>query len=169
MQLKDFRIDILTRELELCLSKVNHFDNLRLRMRQTGIALWIAVLGFGLKEAADDLLILAILLPVPFWVIDASYRRYQRGWNLRLRAVRDFIRDGEFVLPGNRKATLNEFLQSDEAAAFPTIDFWARRTVPEKEHRRETSFLRNFFNRNHLMIYGGMSLISTLLAFWIRQ
>ena len=65
MEHSDFRIEILKKEIDLTGTKVNHFDTLRLRTRQTAIALWTAVLGFGLKERIPELFALAILMPLP--------------------------------------------------------------------------------------------------------
>ena len=97
-----FRIEILKKDMDICSTKVNHFDNLRLRTRQTGIALWTAVLGFGLKEDVSGLFALAVMLPISFWILDGRYRRYQRGWSLRLRAIRVFIRDGQYNVRGQK-------------------------------------------------------------------
>ena len=161
----EFRVEILKKEMDICATKVNHFDHLRLRTRQTGIALWTAVLGFGLKEDVSGLFALAVILPLPFWILDGRYRRYQRGWGLRLRSVQDFVRDGQYKVRGDVVATLASFLDGKDTS-FPAIDFWARRTVSEDEHRKETSLTLNFLNPNHLMIYVPMCLIAMVLTIW---
>ena len=166
MEYKEFRVKILMKEMDICSTKVNHFDLLRLRTRQVGIALWIAAVGFGLKENIQSLFLLAVFLPFPFWFYEASCRRYQRGWNLRLRAVRDFIRDGKYLVIGKHEATLQDFLSNDNMPVFPTIDFWARRTVSEEKHRKETSLRNSFLYLYVVIIYAPMVMIALALAKW---
>ena len=168
MDAMEFKVEILKKEMDITGTKVNHFDNSRLRTRQIAIAIWTAVIGFGLKEGSPTLFLLAALLPIPFWIIEARYRRYQRGWNLRLRAVRDFIRDGKYTVLGENEVTLSDFLGNNSVDGFPMIDFWARRTVPEEEHKKETGHARNFFNPTLLMLYPSMTSLG-ILAFLFRS
>lgn len=166
MDTKEFRITVLMKEIDLCSTKVNHFDTLRLTTRQTGLALWAAVIGYGLTEKFLGLFVFAALLPIPFWTLDARYRSYQRGWSLRLQAIRDFIRDGDYEVGGQQVATLADFLHGDQSPVFPVIDYWAERTVPPDKHRAQTDFWINFVDRTHLMLYSPMCVIAIILSFW---
>lgn len=168
MNLDVFRTDILKQEVDLISQKINHLDNLRLKTRQMAILLWVAVIGLGLKgEAPSDnnlLFVLASFIPFPFWHAEASFRRYYKEWSLRLKAIRKFIRDGEYELADGTKSTLNDFLDKTKESSFPLFDYWAHKTVEEVKRKKETSFFRSFFNRRILWIYYPMVLISGLLA-----
>ncbi len=70
------------------------------------ILLWTAGIGFGLKEKMWVLCALGVLAPIPFWVVDAFYRHRGRGFILRFWAIRDFIRDGRYLVKAETDASL---------------------------------------------------------------
>jgi len=116
------------------------------------------------------LLLLSVFLPLPFWVIESSYRKYHKGWQARLRAIRDFIRDGKYKVKGQEpQAILADFLtdvydtHDFGGKTFPVFDYWGTETLEPEKHKRETDFLRNFFARRNLLLYPlmmGFSLLS---------
>jgi hypothetical protein len=94
---REFRIDLLKKEIDMISQKINHFDNLRQKTKQMGIILWTATIGYGLKENIPFLFYISVLLPLPFWLMETSFRRFYKGHQIRLKAIRDFIRDGNTI------------------------------------------------------------------------
>ncbi len=159
---REFRIDLLKKEIDMINQKVNHFDNLRQKTKQMGILLWTATIGYGLKENIQVLFYISALLPLPFWLMETSFRRYYRGFYARFRAIAEFIRNGNYNLKGT-EVTLAQFLSEDENSDFPIFDYWGIETIPSEKHRKETGFLNSFIDRNLLLVYGPMMLISIVL------
>jgi hypothetical protein len=58
---------------------------------------------------------------------------------------------------------LAQFLSEDENSDFPVFDYWGIETIPSEKHKKETRFLSSFLNRNLLLIYGPMMIISIAL------
>jgi len=158
----EFRIDITKKEIDILNSKINHFDNLRLKTKQMAIILWTASVGYGLKENLHILFFISTLLPIPFWLMETSYRRYYKGFHLRLWAIRNFFRNGKFKVREEVEVTLEQFLK-DKDCNFPLFDFWANDTIDSWWFNKETSFYKNFFNRNLILVYGPMVIISIIL------
>ncbi|MCK4760610.1 MAG: hypothetical protein KAW12_00325 [Candidatus Aminicenantes bacterium] len=123
MELNEFRIEILKQEIEVINQKINHYDNLRLKTKQMAIFLWVAVIGFGFKNGSPSdnwlLFLLAAIIPLPFWYIEASFRRYYKGWSDRFKAIRLFLVTGEYEIADGTKATLKEFLDAAKDSNFP--------------------------------------------------
>ena len=164
-----FRFEMLKAEIDLVNGKIKHFDNLRLRTRQMAIVLWTATLGFGVKEDLALLVGVAALVPLPFWSIETNYIRYYRGMYARLRAIRDFLRDGRYEVQGETVATLEQFLGPTERPVFPVFDYWAIETIAQEEHRRRTKFARVFLSRMNLLIYVPMSLSAIGLSLYLAS
>lgn len=156
--LEEFRMEFLLKEIEIANLKINHFDVLRLKTKQLAITLWIATLGFGLKDKIELLYFMAVFIPLPFWLIDTKYRQYASGWNKRFFAIGNFIRNGKFKVKGNKTVTLTDFITSKEKT-FPVPDFWAGSTISDKAHKESTGFIKNFSYRGNILIYLPMIII----------
>jgi hypothetical protein len=163
-KLSDFKIDMLKQEIDLINTKINHFDTIRLRLKQIAIVLWTATVGFALKDKVDLLFFISIFLPFPFWFIDTTYRKYYEGWHHRLLAIKEFLSKGKYLVQGEEEVSLEAFINGTEGGSFPLFDYWAQITIPEKEHVRITKFARNFFYRTSTLVYLPLVIISLFLG-----
>ncbi|MFW9929228.1 MAG: hypothetical protein ACFFD1_07545 [Candidatus Thorarchaeota archaeon] len=159
MEISELKVEILKQELENLDSKINHFDNLRWKSKQIALALWVATIGFGLKEHITYLCLIAMFLPLPFWIFDTFYRLYYRGFFLRFKAIRDFLREETFLVKGIKEAKLNDLLNGKDCD-FPIPDHWPSRTVSEETLKSETRFITNFINFKQLIFYLPLVLIA---------
>lgn len=169
MELNEFRIDILKQEIELINQKMNHFDNMRLKTKQMAIFLWVAVIGFGLKSDVSSgngslFFLFTAFIPVSFWYLEASFRRYYKGWSERFKAIKEFIRDGKYKIKGGTIVTLDDFLALGKDSIFPLSDYWAKETVEEKVYQNAKSLRRSLFNHKIIWVYFPMVLISCSYA-----
>ena len=160
----EFRIDITKKEIDLINTKINHFDNLRLRTKQMAIILWTATVGFGLKESIPILFLISVLLPIPFWLMEAKYRKYYKGFRLRLWAIWDLFRNGKYDVRGEIEVNIEQFL-NDKECEFPLFDLWGNDTINVGSFKKETNTFRNFMDRGLVLIYGSMALISLILLY----
>ncbi len=167
MSLMDFRLEILKQEIEIINEKVNHFDNLRHQTKQMAITLWLAALGVGITAKVPLVLILAALVPFPFWALESGYHAYQEGWYARLQSIRTFIRDGRFNVQGKDDVTLDDFLKGNDSGKFPVPDYYGNRTLPVDIHRQKTSVLRNFIKVKMVLFYLPLSVVSLVFVLFI--
>ena len=159
MKIGEFKIELIKQEMEILDSKINHFDNLRWKSRQIALALWVAAIGFGLKEDKQLLYLIAVFLPFPFWIFDSFYRLYYRGFFLRFKAIRDFLREGKYLVKGINEAKLEDLLNGKDSE-FPIPDHWPSRTVSKEILRDQTKFINNFLNYKQLIFYLPLILIA---------
>jgi hypothetical protein len=97
--------EVLEQEIELVFRKINHFDGLRHRTKQVAVVLTVATVAMCLTMAPGWVVVVAALVPVPFWCLDASYHSNQEGWNKRFWKIQAYLNgrwkgdDGEFPIP----------------------------------------------------------------------
>ena len=159
-----FKIDMLKQEIDFINSKIDHFDNLRLKIKQIAIVLWVATVGFGLKEQIKIMFFISAFLPLFFWLIDTIYRSYYEGYHHRLLAIKDFISTGKYTVKGKENVTLADFIKGVEEGNFPVFDYWAQLTISENKHKEITKFSTNFFYRTSMLVYIPMIGISLILC-----
>ena len=164
MKVIDLKIEILKQEIEIVIQRVNHFDDLRHRTQQMAVTLWLAAIGVAITSKSQALIWLASIVPLPFWYFDASYHRYQEGYISRWRAIKDFIQTGKYNVRGDKVALLEESQNGINFGEFPVPDYYGGKTLPSKQHQKETSLFRNLFKNKTWLFYGSLSLIAVLIA-----
>lgn len=165
MEMDTFRADILKQEIEYLNHRLDHFDDLRHRTKQLAATLCAAAIGAGLTIATARplLFLLAAAVPLSFWHRDAAYHAYQEGFHARLRAIRNFIRDGSYTSPAGQVATLKGTLDGSAAGIFPLPDYYGNKTLSEEEHKRITNRWRNATTWNMILFYAPLCLTPLLL------
>jgi len=163
----DFKVETLKQEIEILNQRVNHFDHLRYQTKQMAITLMVAALGLGVVAKSPPVLILAALVPFPFWFLESVYHAYQEGFHARLRAVRDFIRDDEYVVQyTNPKTTvkIKSCFIAGDFGAFPVPDFYGIKTFDPEERKKNTSVWQNFKKTRMVVFYLPLVATAFILA-----
>ena len=164
MTLGDFKKEILKQEIEILQQKINHFDVLRYRSRQMAIALWLATIGFGLSQYQNWIVILAILVPIPFWYIESIYHANQEGFIGRFWAIGIFIRDGKFDVQGKGDVELATCFSDQNFGGFPVADYYGNKTIEQENQKKRVSIRRNFFKLKMVIFYLPLSVIALITA-----
>lgn len=144
--------NLILKEMELVSQKINHFDTLRHNTKQLTITLWLATVGVGFSIISPHLIVLATLIPIPFWYFDATYHAYQEGFNARLRAIQNYLRGEPF----------------EHSQNFPIPDFYGIFTIEKSKHKAMTSVHKNFWKPKLLLFYGSL-IVFSLLAYLITN
>lgn len=169
MDADETRIVFLNKEIDIISQKINHFDNLRLKTRQITIALWVGVVGFGLNSSGNNysvfLFFLGSLIPLPFWYIESTYRRYYKGWSERFKAIRKFLRDGYYNLPDGKKVLYRDFVDEGLISSdFPLFDYWGHKTIDKNIRKEKVSLFGSIMNPNIFLIYFPMVIIAAIIG-----
>jgi hypothetical protein len=165
---KEFKVEILKQEIEIVADKVNHFDNLRHQTKQMAITLWLAAVGVGVTAKLPVILTLAAFIPFPFWVFDSIYHAYQEMFAARWVAIMTFIQTGQYRVRGKEEVHLEKCLKSNDFGAFPVPDYGGDNTLPEKEYKKATSIIRNFFKIKMFLFYLPLMITSAILALFFE-
>lgn len=168
MSLTSFKIEILKQEIEIVAKGITHFDNLRHKTKQLVITLWVASLGFGLSQEVKWIVVLSLLVPLPFWYLEAIYHANQEGWICRFWAIRTFLREGKYAVAGKNVVRLKSCITADNFGDFPIPDYGGDKTLEQAVFLKETSIIRNFFKPKMTIFYLPLSLISFLTALMLN-
>lgn len=166
MDSNNYKLESIWKEIEIINNKINHFDDLRLRTKQLAIVLWVAFMGFSLKNDTNLQILLSLswLLPIPFWYMDASYRKYYKGWEMRFQALRHFIRNGSYKLPNGNIEKLEDLVNSPGKSKFPIFDYWGHYTIDSKIRKKQLNIFKSIFNIKVFLLYYAMIYISFIIA-----
>jgi len=91
------RLELLREELKLIDAAIRQMDDITKNVKNWAIVTWTAALSASL--ASPELRPFAVgsaAVPFVFWFVDGSYRRVQRTFILRQRAIRDWVNGDDF-------------------------------------------------------------------------
>ena len=91
----EFRLKWLEKEVEILEDKIKFYDDLSFKIKGWAIALWSALITFSLTSYQWQIASVAVLVPVLFMLVDASYKRYQVCFVERTRTIMKFLNDPE--------------------------------------------------------------------------
>jgi hypothetical protein len=109
-------------------------------------------------------LFLAAFIPFPFWILESFYSAYQQGFDERLWAIREFIRNGKYNLQNKAIVNLKDCFKDDGFGEFPVPDYYGNKTIDEKTLKRVTSIPRNFIEWKLALFYLPLTAVALLAA-----
>lgn len=97
-QALDYQFDLLKKEIEHVDGAIRQHDEITKNVKNWAILTWTASIGFTLKDKhLLPFIWLTAVIPIVFWVVDASFRRIQRSFINRTQQIADFVNSDEFV------------------------------------------------------------------------
>ncbi len=151
-KLLDIQLALLKQEIEVINTAITQGDEITKNVKQWAITVWAAALGGALTTA--DLRPFAwatFVLPLVFWLVDASHRVDQRRFIWRNLKIMDFLNDG----------ALERSVVSGRLVDFTLLDITSRRDRSDGL-RTFISWRRVMLFRTLSVLYIGLALISWL-------
>ena len=94
----DYQLELLKAELTHINGAVRQHDEITKSVKNWAILTWTGSLGLALKEQnLHSFVWLTAVIPIVFWIVDASYRRIQRSFIRRIRDIADFVNKEKFL------------------------------------------------------------------------
>jgi hypothetical protein len=91
------QFELLTLELTLINNEIKSLDEITRNVKQWAIVAWTGSLGAALgNPALKPALWATAFLPLSFWLVDASFRRIQRTFIVRVEDIADYVNSPEF-------------------------------------------------------------------------
>ncbi len=130
-------------------------DQITQTTKNWAIVTWTASVGVILgKPELRPFVAATAILPLVFWVIDATWRRLQRRSVYRSRKISEFINDGRLLTA----------FEDGHFGDFSVLDPTGATHREEEEYRRHTSLRRTLFFREVWVIYWSLAFISLILG-----
>ena len=134
--LLEYQLELLSQEIEVIHSRIREYDEISFKVKGWSITLWIAIIGYSLREDGN---LYVILISIPalilFWMIDAMFKSYQLQVRNRLGRIEEFLNsEQDFTSCGLRQS-----FESEKIDDFPIHDPMGYKT--RKIYTTSSSFL----------------------------
>ena len=161
-ELFEFKLNLITQELDTINQIVDRHDHFTQTTKNWAVLLWIGSISLILKEFQDksfqNLLFFTPIIPLLFWIVDATWRRLQNRSIYRIERISEFLNSQTFV----------EAYHSYNLNAFRVWDIIGRSYRDEESYKQKTSFFRAFRFGSVWRFYMGMILLSLLISLVVK-
>ncbi len=145
----EFRLKWLEKEVEILEDKIKFYDDLSFKIKGWAIALWSALITFSLTSHQWPIASVAVLVPILFLFVDASYKRYQVTFVERTRVIMKFLNDPKYA---------GEWFSENGECSVPIYDLFS---MYGKDQKPDT------FSPRWSSVFKPMKKASVSLVYWI--
>lgn len=154
-----FQLDLLKGEIQSIDEIIARMDNITQTTKNWSIVTWVASIGFMLgNEDAKPFLAATAILPITFWIIDATWRRIQQRSIYRSQQIYEFVNDGRLL-------TAFEKLKIEN---FTVLDPTGLSHKKEEKYRSYVTLRSTLFYREVWLIYWTLALVSLILGAYVN-
>jgi hypothetical protein len=150
-----YQLEVLKEEIRTINDIVARMDTITQATKNWGIVTWTASIGFILSK--PDLRAFVggtAILPLIFWVIDATWRHLQRRSTYRGAQISAFLNDGR----------LTRSFANQKLCDFTVFDPTGVTHKSEASYHRHASLRKTLFYREVYAIYFSLATVSLLLS-----
>lgn len=141
------------------------------KIRALAITLWSGVIAVGLGATTPDrhpipgVLLVSLVLPILFWIIDATYNRWYHRFVAREEAISRFINGGGYYLPSRQHFVSFQEFMGEESCDFPVFDVGGDATFgSDRGFQRKSGIMRSVADTRPLIVFGLPLATSTILC-----
>ena len=150
-----YQLDVLKEEICTINGIVARMDTITQATKNWAIITWTASISFFLSQSEIRVFVAGTaILPLVFWLIDATWRRLQRRSTYRSMKISNFLNDGR----------LASSYREQQLVDFKVFDPTGTSHKDEPEYQRHASLRKTLFYREVYAIYLALSLISIILG-----
>ncbi|MEO0793954.1 MAG: hypothetical protein AAFX93_02260 [Verrucomicrobiota bacterium] len=157
----DTQFDLLKMELDLVNKAIGQQDEITKSIKNWAIVTWTASIGLAVSQSQlHPYLWLTAVIPFLFWFVDASFRRIQRSFIVRVKDISDHVNSQSF-----RNAA-----ETGEATDFPLLEMRNRTeySISDWDNWRKTHLLGVMTFRSVSFLYGGLIIVSVVMWLVLR-
>ncbi len=93
----EYQFDLLKSELTLINAIIRQMDDIGKSIKNWAIVVWIASVGWFISTPTLRYYFwITAILPLVFWIVDASFRSVQRKFIFRMDEISEFLNDSRF-------------------------------------------------------------------------
>ncbi len=157
-----YQLDILKEEIRSINDIVARMDTITQATKNWAIVTWTASIAFIISNSELKAFVAGTaILPLVFWIVDATWRYLQRRSIFRSQQISKFLNDGRLALSYNKK----------QLVGFQVYDPTGVSHRGEEEYCRFVSLRQALFYREVYAIYLTQAIISVIfgIVIWILR
>ena len=144
-----YQLDILKWELEYIQSGIRQMDEITTSIKNWAIVLWSGSIGIAIgSDVLRSYVGFTFLIPILFWLVDARWRKTQRGFIYRMNQIRDFLNSDDFSKSFEQQKVVN----------FTILD--PRSKKSQKSDYKSYTSIRLVFFGSMAWLYLGLTIFS---------
>jgi hypothetical protein len=114
----DFQLEILRWELEYIEGGIRQMDEICTQIKNWAIVAWSGAMGIAIaNQQLRPYLGFVFLIPLLFWLVDARWRKIQRGFIYRMNQIRTFVNGEDLARSFEQQELVNFTLLDPRAKA----------------------------------------------------
>jgi hypothetical protein len=149
----DYKFDLLMKEIDMLQGSIRAFQTTLFMIKGWAITTYSAIVLFALKEHQPRMLWFCGAMVLLFWVLDATFRKFQRTSSIRYYKIEHFLRTGFSTAVKQRN--FEGLIHIPDIAG--SVSF------SNAERRRRTAPWRGAFHWNTMFLYLAMLLLLVAL------
>ena len=151
----EFQLELLKGEIDTINTIIGRMDTITQATKNWAIVTWTGSVGFSLGNSeARPYLAATAILPLIFWIIDATWRRLQKRSVYRAKKISEFINEGGLL----------EAYKNQKIDKFMVLDPIGYSHKYESEYRSYVTMRNTLFYREVWLIYWALAFISIGLS-----
>ena len=155
----EFQLELLKGEIQTINEIVGRIDTITQATKNWSIVTWVGSIGFLLgNEDTKPFIAATAILPLTFWIIDATWRRLQERSIYRARKISEFV-NGNGLLTSFKKQKIETFTVLDPIGYSHKC---------EDEYRTSVAMKRTLFFREVWLIYCTLAFVSLILGAFVN-
>lgn len=104
----DYQLELLKEELAHINGAIRQHDEMTKSIKNWAILTWTATLGVSLKEdSLRPFVAVTAIIPIVFWIVDATFRRIQRSFIIRIEEISAFVNSEKFTVAAKDRTSIN--------------------------------------------------------------
>ena len=155
----EFQLELLKDEIRTINEIIGRMDAITQATKNWSIVTWIGSIGFMLGNTeAKPFIAATAVLPLTFWIIDATWRRLQKRSVYRAKKITEFVNDGRLLASFEKLEIQN----------FTVLDPIGYSHKQEGEYRAYVTMRNTLLYREVWLIYWALAFISLILGAYVN-
>jgi hypothetical protein len=151
-----FQLNILIKEIDLIDNTIGRLDELALRNRNWGTTLWAGLVAVILQqELAKNLLLVTVVIPLLFWLIDVQWKAALLKCSRRQAAISDFL----------NSPVLQDLFETGQVSSIELLDPTGRHLTLEESRWH---YLSQTLLCKDTSIFYPVQIVGSLLLYLVR-
>lgn len=146
-----YQLDLLKMEIEIIDKAIARLDDITQTTKNFAIIIWVGLITVAFADPDfRQYTILTALVPLLFWVLDARWRYFSRGFIFRQDKIAEFLNSDNLV----------ESFAENKLVGIRVLDPRGAQYRKTEEYRESVNFWRSMQYSEVNIVYIGLSLVS---------
>jgi hypothetical protein len=146
-----YQLDLLKMEIEIIDKAIARLDDITQTTKNYAIVIWVGLITVALADLDfRQYTIFTVLVPLLFWVLDARWRYFLRGFIFRQDKIAEFLNSEKLV----------ESFKEQRLVGIKVLDPRGAQYRKTDEYKKTVNFWRSMRYSEVNIIYIGLSVVS---------